>query len=71
MASQVSPIPKTAPFAEDEIDLLNRVVGTANPIQRAWRDIHAVSAHVALTWDTQATQYGGVLLGKPPTDPKL
>ena len=36
MASQVSPIPKTAPFAEDEIDLLNRVVGTANPIQRAW-----------------------------------
>src|SRR5690349_7686733 len=30
------PIPKTAPFAEEEIDLLNRVVGTANPIQRAW-----------------------------------
>jgi sulfite reductase (NADPH) flavoprotein alpha-component len=36
MASQLSPIPKTAPFAEEEIDLLNRVVGTANPIQRAW-----------------------------------
>jgi len=36
MASQPSPIPKTAPFAEEEIDLLNRVVGTANPIQRAW-----------------------------------
>jgi sulfite reductase (NADPH) flavoprotein alpha-component len=32
----MSPIPKTAPFAEDEIDLLNRVVGTASPIQRAW-----------------------------------
>ena len=30
------PIPKTAPFAEEEIDLLNRVVGTASPIQRAW-----------------------------------
>ena len=30
------PIPKTAPFAEEEIDLLNRVVGSANPIQRAW-----------------------------------
>ena len=29
-------IPKTAPFAEDEIDLLNRVVGPANAIQRAW-----------------------------------
>jgi sulfite reductase (NADPH) flavoprotein alpha-component len=32
----MSPIPKTAPFAEDEIDLLNRVVGTASPVQRAW-----------------------------------
>ena len=32
----VSPIPKTAPFAEEEIDLLNRVVGPASAIQRAW-----------------------------------
>ena len=32
----MSPIPKTAPFAEEEIDLLNRVVGSASPIQRAW-----------------------------------
>ena len=31
-----APIPKTAPFAEDEIESLNRVVGTATPIQRAW-----------------------------------
>jgi sulfite reductase (NADPH) flavoprotein alpha-component len=29
-------IPKSAPFAEDEIDLLNRVVGPASPTQRAW-----------------------------------
>ena len=29
-------IPKTAPFAEEDIDLLNRVVGPANAIQRAW-----------------------------------
>src|SRR5215470_11551699 len=36
MASQLNPIPKTAPFGEEEIDLLNRVVGSANPIQRAW-----------------------------------
>jgi sulfite reductase (NADPH) flavoprotein alpha-component len=33
---KMSPIPKTAPFAEEDIDLLNRVVGTASPIQRAW-----------------------------------
>jgi sulfite reductase (NADPH) flavoprotein alpha-component len=29
-------IPKTAPFAEDEIELLNRVVGTATTTQRVW-----------------------------------
>jgi sulfite reductase (NADPH) flavoprotein alpha-component len=32
----MSPIPKTAPFAEEEINLLNRVVGAATPVQRAW-----------------------------------
>ncbi len=32
----LSPIPKTAPFAEEEIELLNRVVGTATPTQRVW-----------------------------------
>src|SRR5262249_2360995 len=36
MRTRMSPIPKTAPFAEEEIDLLNRVVGTASPVQRAW-----------------------------------
>src|ERR1051326_8826857 len=33
---KISPIPKTAPFAEDEIDILNRVVGPARATQRAW-----------------------------------
>jgi sulfite reductase (NADPH) flavoprotein alpha-component len=32
----MSPIPKTAPFADDEIDVLNRVVGPATAVQRAW-----------------------------------
>jgi sulfite reductase (NADPH) flavoprotein alpha-component len=31
-----TPIPKTAPFADDEIESLNRVVSTATPVQRAW-----------------------------------
>ena len=31
-----SPIPNTAPFAEEEIEILNRVVGPASPTQRAW-----------------------------------
>ncbi len=30
------PIPKSAPFAEEEIALLNSVVGPATPVQRAW-----------------------------------
>jgi len=29
-------IPKTAPFGAEEIELLNRVVGPATPVQRAW-----------------------------------
>jgi sulfite reductase (NADPH) flavoprotein alpha-component len=29
-------IPKTAPFSEEDVDLLNRVVGPASPLQRAW-----------------------------------
>ena len=29
-------IPKTAPFSEEDVALLNRVVGPASPIQRAW-----------------------------------
>jgi sulfite reductase (NADPH) flavoprotein alpha-component len=36
MRMVMSPIPKTAPFAEEEIDLLNRVVGPASANQRAW-----------------------------------
>jgi sulfite reductase (NADPH) flavoprotein alpha-component len=30
------PIPKTAPFGEEQIELLNRVVGVATVTQRAW-----------------------------------
>ena len=35
-ASIMSPIPKTAPFADDEIEILNQVVGPATSVQRAW-----------------------------------
>jgi len=31
-----SPIPNTAPFAAEEIEILNRLVGPASPTQRAW-----------------------------------
>src|SRR5712692_6872414 len=36
MPASLSTIPNTAPFQEEEIDLLNRVVGPASPTQRAW-----------------------------------
>jgi 3-hydroxy-9,10-secoandrosta-1,3,5(10)-triene-9,17-dione monooxygenase len=42
-----------------------------SPFQRSFRDLHAACAHIALTWDVQAANYGGVLLGAASTDPKL
>ena len=39
------------------------------PVQRALRDLHAVSAHIVGGWDMPALNYGQVLLGGPPTDP--
>jgi 3-hydroxy-9,10-secoandrosta-1,3,5(10)-triene-9,17-dione monooxygenase len=42
-----------------------------DPVQRAWRDVHAVAQHVALVWDVQAGLYGPVRLGLPCPDPKL
>src|SRR3954469_11111821 len=36
MSPSHAAIPKTAPFSEEDVDLLNRVVGPASPIQRAW-----------------------------------
>jgi sulfite reductase (NADPH) flavoprotein alpha-component len=34
--SAFASIPKTAPFSEEDVDLLNRVVGPASALQRAW-----------------------------------
>ncbi len=36
MSSAFATIPKTAPFSEEDVDLLNRVVGPASATQRAW-----------------------------------
>jgi len=36
MSSGHANIPKTAPFSEEDVALLNRVVGPATPVQRAW-----------------------------------
>ncbi len=36
MSSGLANIPKTAPFSEEDVALLNRVVGPANAVQRGW-----------------------------------
>jgi resorcinol 4-hydroxylase (FADH2) len=35
-------------------------------VQRAWRDVHAVSKHIALNWDAVSTMTGQHLLGLEP-----
>ena len=57
----MSPIPKTAPFAEEEINLLNRVVGPASAVQRAW-----LAGFLA---GLDASQTGGVALPAAPARP--
>ncbi|MGH7047992.1 MAG: hypothetical protein ACREE2_16560, partial [Stellaceae bacterium] len=37
-----------------------------NPIQRAFRDVHAANAHYTLTWDVNGAIFGRVALGLPP-----
>jgi 3-hydroxy-9,10-secoandrosta-1,3,5(10)-triene-9,17-dione monooxygenase len=40
-------------------------LATSGRLQRHFRDIHAGTAHIALTWDVQATAYGQNALGLP------
>ena len=37
-----------------------------NPMQRAFRDVHAANAHYVLNWDINGAMYGRVALGLPP-----
>jgi 3-hydroxy-9,10-secoandrosta-1,3,5(10)-triene-9,17-dione monooxygenase len=39
-----------------------------NPIQRHWRDVHAVGQHVACSWDIAGSSYGAARLGVLPPD---
>jgi 3-hydroxy-9,10-secoandrosta-1,3,5(10)-triene-9,17-dione monooxygenase len=42
-----------------------------NPLQRAWRDIHAANGHYAVNWDANGITYGRVALGLPPDTANL
>jgi 3-hydroxy-9,10-secoandrosta-1,3,5(10)-triene-9,17-dione monooxygenase len=56
------------------VDLLFTATGGGaiyqrNPIQRAFRDVHAANAHYHLNWDVNGAIYGRVALGLPPDAP--
>ena len=58
------------------VDLLFQASGGGgiykrNPIQRAFRDIHAVSGHIAFNMDVAGTTYGRLALGADPDNPTL
>ena len=42
-----------------------------NDMQRKFRDINAISAHMALNWDIAGSIYGRVSLGLDPKDPRI
>jgi alkylation response protein AidB-like acyl-CoA dehydrogenase len=46
-------------------------LGADNPLQRAWRDVHAVGLHVGLRWDLNAVNFGAVKLGLKCPDPRV
>lgn len=43
----------------------------ANPLQRAFRDVHAAASHISMSFDVAGTTYGRVVAGLPPDNPTL
>src|SRR5713101_2650959 len=53
------------------VDVLFQATGggaiyARNPLQRAFRDVHAANAHYVLNWDINGAMFGRVLLGLSP-----
>ena len=40
----------------------------SNPVQRCWRDVHAISSHVVMNWDVPAENFGRMEL-RPRAEP--
>ena len=59
---------KQAVMAIDELYNVTGVTGInlGNRVERAWRDIHAMSHHVTLNWNIVSTLYGQHVLGLNP-----
>jgi 3-hydroxy-9,10-secoandrosta-1,3,5(10)-triene-9,17-dione monooxygenase len=52
----------------DAMDSLVKISGSSglmagNPVQRCWRDVHAISSHVVMNWDVPAENFGRMELG--------
>ena len=65
-----------AVLATRAVDRVYPLLGAAglasdDPIQRAWRDVHAIAQHIALIWDLQGGLWGAVALGQPCPDPRI
>lgn len=43
----------------------------STPLQRIWRDVHAVQAHASMSWGGHARNYGSLSLGLPATSRQL
>jgi 3-hydroxy-9,10-secoandrosta-1,3,5(10)-triene-9,17-dione monooxygenase len=66
----------TAGLCERAVDVLFKCGGGAalfddHPLQRAFRDVHAATAHISMIWEPQATTFGRVALGLPSDNPTL
>jgi len=48
-----------------------RGLASGNPVQRLWRDVHAVAAHAALGWDIQGQHHARALMNLPLADPRI
>ena len=60
----------------EAVDLLVQITGAAglytrNPMQRYFRDVHALSQHAAMVWDVCGQNYGQVALGGEPALPMV
>ena len=61
---------------EQAVDLCTQVSGAAglynrNPMQRYFRDVHAVLQHISLVWDLSGQIYSGTMLGLDPLLPTI
>ena len=65
-----------AKLYQQAVDLCVQVSGAAglynrNPMQRYFRDVHAVVQHISLVWDVAGQIYGSTMLGLDPLLPTV